>query len=238
MIFKNISPVPVIIQVDEREFHLDAQDTLEIPCAATAVFVFKHTYKSTALSAKEIATDLSNDSVVSMAVASYHEPYFKIALDGRYALQNNTDRTILIQRQYLSPAYGIMYDRLYPITDSTVVLSESYTYAERDEYVKRYRDASKKHVPSKRVLAKAFKILTILAIPFLALATWRAGVLGFLGAALLLGLAVIPCAVMWGLAKLEDSVDQKWILPHFEYEQIKQNFLKEQNSPRSRIEID
>ena len=237
MIFKNISPVSVIIQVDEQEFHLDVQDTVEIPCAPGTVFVLKHTYKSTALSEKEIADDLSNDSVISLAVASYHKPYFKIALDGHYALQNETNLMILIQRQYLSPAYGIMYDRLYPITDSPISLSESYTFEERDEYLKRYRDASKKTVPSKRVLAKVLMILAILAVPFLSFATWRAGVLGFLGGGLLLGFVMIPCAIIWGLSKIEDSVDKKYILPHFEYEQIKQNFSKEQNSPTSRIEI-
>lgn len=237
MKFRNVSPVSVIIQVDEREFYLNVHDTVEISCAPETAFVLKHTYKSTALSEKEIAADLSNDSLVSLAVAPYHEPFFRIALDGHYILHNETDSIILIQRHYLSPAYGVMYDRLYPIVDAQSSLSESYSFAEREAFIARYLNATGNSLPSKKVFATILKILAILAIPFLAFTTWRAGVLGFLGGSLLLGLAAVPCAIMWGLSKIGDSVDKKYILPHFQSEQIKRNFLKEQGSPTSRIEI-
>ncbi|MBQ7398592.1 MAG: hypothetical protein IJW09_07215 [Clostridia bacterium] len=223
MIFQNVSSVPVLLTVQGQEIQLAPGESQEIVCDQNIMFTLRHVNKSTSLSEDEIVKDMSNGSIVATALSSYHPPYFHINLDSTYHLNNEEMSLVQIRQQELSPCYGVMYDRLYPVISSGTITEVNYSFSEKAEFTELYLRASHRSHRAGRIFKKILIVLGIIAIPIVAVATLFGGILGLLKCVLSLAPVAVPCAMVGLLSKISERIDGKKI-ENFENEKIKKNF--------------
>jgi hypothetical protein len=223
MIFQNVSSVPVFLSVQDQEIQLAPGESQEIVCDQNVTLTLRHVDKSTSLSEDEIVKDMNNGSAIATAFASYHPPYFHINLDSAYRLNGEQTSVVQIRQQELSPCYGVMYDRLYPVISSGTITEESYSFAEKEEFTELYGRASHRSHRAGRICKKVLIVLGVVAIPIVAVATLFGGILGFLGCVLSLAPVAVPCAAVWLLSKVSERMDGR-LLDKFESDSIGKAF--------------
>lgn len=225
MIFQNVSSAPVLLSVQDQEIQLAPGESQEIVCDQNVTLTLRHVDKSTSLSEDEIFKDMNNGSAIATVLALYHPPYFYVNLDSAYRLNNEAMSSVQIRQQELSPCYGVMYDRLYPVISSGTVTEESYSFAEKEEFTELFGRASHRSHRAGRICKKILIVLGIISVPGAIFATLLGNVFGLLAYVFSLAPIALPCLVVWLLSKASERMDNR-LLDKFESDSIKKAFFE------------
>lgn len=226
MIFLNNSPSPVILRMDGRSYDIAVGQTLEFPCDGIADFTLSHTHPSEAMSEQAIAGELSSPSVLAEALSAMQKPYFRLALDTRYRFEVTPDTVFTIERHRAYPQPGLVYSRLFPKAQGATLHFMEHGFAEKEEYTKTFKSASRSASIGERVsrillliFASVFTLLLVLA------AIWT----GLVGFCLVLVFAVLicgGCGLIFAMCTATRKLRDRLFLADFESETIAANFRK------------
>ena len=135
---------------------------------------------------------------------------------------------VQICQQQISPYYGVMYDRLYPVASAATITEENYSFAEKAEFTELYRRASNRSHRAGRICKKILIVLGIIAIPVVIFASFLGGMLGLFGCVCSVVPVAVPCLAVWFLSKVSERMDERF-LENFDEKKIKENFQKSAN---------
>ena len=234
MIIENISSIPICVIFNGIENCLNAGEKKEILCYGRVDIVLKHLYESSTMPIKEIAEDLSNNTLASLFVASYQEPYFKIVLDSEYCVQCGENTVVKIQKQRLRPTYECSYDRLALEINNGSILYEKYDFSEKEDFKSLYKKVLYQSNKGGRIFRNILLFCAVVVLPLMILATMIIGILGFIGFSMVLGLLLIPALIIELLARVTNKISFDMVVSCFENDKI----LKNYSEKIKEIEID
>ena len=163
MIFCNATDEEIRIIVEENSVALMAGEIFECSYTGEVKFILKHTYESSALPKKDIVRAESDDSVVSLLIASYQEPYFKVVLDSCCVAEVCENTRINILKEIVRPVYECSYDRLYVEVPDENLSEINYTFSERERFERYYNEAISEN--GEKTVSVIFTVLAVLALP-------------------------------------------------------------------------
>lgn len=234
MEIKNNSKVSILIEINGEELRLNPSETWNIAKTGRVKLCLRHTYSSSSMTIDDMVFDFHNDSIDSLVNLSSSIPYFNVVLDSEYVICVSEDSVIEIQRQLLRPTYSCSYDRLFPVCNKSNIISEKYSFLEKERFIATYITASKKAHKFINFSKILLKILLFSCIPVIALAVAFMGILGFVG---IIGFAtvMIPLSIFYLISKAGIEWDVKNTIEDFQSEKIADYFKKEIASSNSRI---
>ena len=229
MKFVNASENRIEILLGAKRFFLEPTQTFECEAGGEVNILLRHTYKSTALSEKEIIKDnngFQNEfkTVADFVKGSDKPPYFNIVTDSKYTLNCPNTALVRIVSQKIRPNCFSAYDRLYPLVSQGNVTEISHEFAEKEEFKQLYKKAA---MHGKRKLVNIGALLcSLLALPLFAFLIWANLIFGIV----LTVLGVIALCAVFGILHLLIGVLSKGnlssVFSDFESKQISKYYAE------------
>ena len=228
MKFVNASENRIEILLGEKRFFLEPTQTFEYEAGGEVNILLRHTYKSTALSEKEIIKDngFQNEfkTAADFAKGAYKPPYFNIVPDSKYTLNCPNTALVRIVSQKIRPNCFSAYDRLYPLVSQGNVTEISHEFAEKEEFKQLYKKAA---MHGKRKLVNVGVLLcALLALPLFAFLIWANLIFGIV----LTVIGVIALCAVWGILHLLIGVlsegNLRSVFSDFESKQISKYYAE------------
>ena len=228
MKFVNASEHRIEILLGAKHLFLDPVQTFECGAGGEVNILLRHTYKSTALSEKEIIKDngFQNEfkTVADFAKGVNEPPYFNIVTDSKYTLNCPNTALVRIVSQKIRPNYFSSYDRLYPVVSQGNATEISHQFAEKEEFKLLYKKAT---LHGKRKLVNIGALLcALLALPLFAFLIWANLIFGIV----LTVLGAIAFCTVFGILHLLIGVLSEWslrsVFSAFESKQISKYYAE------------